>query len=225
MSNTKPTPFRFFDLPSELRLTIYDYLTIVISARTNESHGLTVVTRHIPGVALLSTCRQAYDEAMALRERVAILKDTPLRFLVNSVSGGYTLLRDLLVCASTSLHACICPHDMASVCDYFLAKDGGLFGDGTMRTHAQIHRLIGHRSSTVPQRTVEVAVEFTDLPRSPAAHSLVLRYMTEVAQPSNWNPSLSIRLRVVLRPVPLSDVVRRQLKGALWALDSIVHRS
>src|SRR5690242_2540216 len=51
--------------------------------------------------------------------------------------------------------------------DTILVQEGGLFCDGTINTHAQIHRLLGPRFSTASQRTVDVAVEFeTDLPMS-----------------------------------------------------------
>jgi hypothetical protein len=49
---------------------IYDCLTIVIAAQRNDSYRLTVVTGCIPGIALLATCRQAYDEAMALSRKI-----------------------------------------------------------------------------------------------------------------------------------------------------------
>lgn len=118
------------------------------------------------------------------RERFAILKDTTLRFLVNSVSRGGPLLRTLLVCASSSLQACTCPPCTASIRVALLAKEGGLFGDGTVKTHARSRRLLGRRSLTVPQRTVEVAVEFeTGLPRSSIARCIEHRNMMDVALP------------------------------------------
>jgi hypothetical protein len=47
--------------------------------------------------------------------------------------------------------------------------------------------------------------------------------MTDIALPSNWNLSLNTHLHLVLRLAHLSDEVRQQSKGAIWASDDRVH--
>lgn len=92
------TSFPFLDLPKELRLIVYDQFVIQtrhdrMSARyhdtaifENEERGeieFTLITKSLPGVSILRTCRQIYTEALPFfRAHIDAILTQPPRIIV-----------------------------------------------------------------------------------------------------------------------------------------------
>lgn len=83
---------------------VYDLLTTVTSTRTNETYKLAVTNKPMPGIALLSTCRQVYSEATDLRNRDVTLKDTPLRSSIMPTEEARCCARYSYVSPATYTH-------------------------------------------------------------------------------------------------------------------------
>lgn len=85
-------PFRFLDLPRELRLDVYDFLPITIrhhTIRIDKCHDqATIISKRIQGALVLLTCRTIFRVATILRQNIQALSMEPVRLSVNLVSLG-----------------------------------------------------------------------------------------------------------------------------------------
>ena len=91
------TPFRFLDLPAELRVAIYDFY-FEISA-SNAEMDLLEYRTHLPPSNVTLVCRQIHGECQGLfdAKRSAFLRDNTFLLTVGSArqEGRATILRDV----------------------------------------------------------------------------------------------------------------------------------
>ncbi|KAF1996378.1 hypothetical protein P154DRAFT_321887 [Amniculicola lignicola CBS 123094] len=93
--------FTFLDLPVELRLMVYECLSIRTShapVKTSETDAeIELVAASIPVISILATCRRIYEEALPIPQPVrASVESEPLRMIVKSPSISSKSLRKFL---------------------------------------------------------------------------------------------------------------------------------
>ena len=69
--NTDPQPFRFLDLPKDIRLMIYDELSRIRATRyvipfKNADHHITLLIPYVTGIRILATCHFINSEALPI---------------------------------------------------------------------------------------------------------------------------------------------------------------
>jgi hypothetical protein len=78
-------PFRFLDLPAELRLMVYERIPIAVKYDYAEPYhffGPLMIVRPFFERTILECCHQIYDEAKPIIDRMA-LPPAPLRVIIN----------------------------------------------------------------------------------------------------------------------------------------------
>jgi hypothetical protein len=115
------TPFRFLDLPKELRLQVYERIPIVTRhhriefRKDNENHTFTILSKHVPGIYLLESCPHVYSEAISLRKRLQAPNTEPLRLILHWRATSGAILRAVLRCASKKDDNCSGSSDLNAV--------------------------------------------------------------------------------------------------------------
>ncbi|KAF2849134.1 hypothetical protein T440DRAFT_138357 [Plenodomus tracheiphilus IPT5] len=79
----------FLRLPDKVRLIIYDFLPLVTrhhSIAFDHDYGkyvLTVITKRLPGISILGTCKKIRDDAISVRGRAIVGQTSPIRIAVH----------------------------------------------------------------------------------------------------------------------------------------------
>jgi hypothetical protein len=120
---TNEQPFRFLDLPTELRLMVYEYLpiklthhkikvrqpsrlyngTLMDDGDEDPESSLEVIRKTIPGLAILASCRRIASEAgRILYPKLRVIRDSPKQIITNYAAVGSSELRRMLDMRSTT---------------------------------------------------------------------------------------------------------------------------
>jgi hypothetical protein len=78
----------------------------IVVRRDNEDHLITVLSKHVPGIHILATCRQIYSEATSLRARLQGPSQESLRLILHGRMVSGAVLRAVLRCASERNEYC-----------------------------------------------------------------------------------------------------------------------
>ena len=125
--------FPFLSLPKELRLMVYDFLPIEIRHhsitfwQSFNDYALTIVSKRLPGISLLATCKQIHSEATALHSKRESLSAEPLRIMAHYRALNHVVMKAVLSCASRDPRACGGNKDLERVMQEmkYLREGGG----------------------------------------------------------------------------------------------------
>ncbi|KAF2247114.1 hypothetical protein BU26DRAFT_520381 [Trematosphaeria pertusa] len=164
-------PFRFLDLPTEVRLIVYEYLPIKTRHRQLGPKGedfsfLKLITKSIPGISILATCGQIHAEALPILEpRISTLRKEPVRILSDFCMPDESGLKGILQCLTYDEASCSGNAEVFEA----LQRPGG-----DIRTHEELHEILQASIRDIaPGRHVQVSL----------AACLDLGYVTEREKP------------------------------------------
>ncbi|KAI8932672.1 hypothetical protein NX059_010166 [Plenodomus lindquistii] len=101
-------PFRFLDLPKDIRFLIYDYLVAENRHHSITFHhdygkyALAIVSKRIPGIAILATCKQIHHEANSVCSTALKALSAPVKIATHWRAIDTPALRGVLHCASNN---------------------------------------------------------------------------------------------------------------------------
>jgi hypothetical protein len=165
ISPPSQTPFRFLDLPRDIRFMVYDCIPIVtrhhlVTAVSSYPYppayyALKIVSYRIPGISLLSVCRFINTDAILLQRRIAAVNNSPLRLIADWHSVDGAAIRATLLCASeqpctTGRHLRILLNSRINGPEGLMQRD--------FDTHEELHDIIRRSETNTRPRAVEIAV-------------------------------------------------------------------
>jgi hypothetical protein len=127
---SEPRPFRFLDLPKELRLMVYERLPVKTTYHTydfNEPHyvvsnestlnSFQLVWKTLSGLSILATCRQITTEATPIIEhKLRTIESEPIRMIATpDTFCSFILQHSIIDCISLSDLNCASNRDLRKV--------------------------------------------------------------------------------------------------------------
>jgi hypothetical protein len=164
-------PFRLLDLPTELRLRVYDLLLPIITHRTitgadhkGVPYSVSIVSKRSTGKDFMKTCRLIYFELSSHRKTYLSTAET-LRVVADWRAVRGPILRTILRCvASRDVDADKCrnPESLATVFAPLHIIGGPSQGIPILRrdfsSHDELHHILRHSVSARSPVSVEIAI-------------------------------------------------------------------
>jgi hypothetical protein len=167
-------PFRFLDLPKDIRFMVYGLLPLITRHHVvkvcgrgwHPERSVNIVSKRIPGISLIYTCRKIYAEARPLHRKIEEAK--ALHIIADWRSVGGAAMKAMLLC--TSPNKCGDSPELAII----LHPVGSCFSDRlkypTMcnethifyrdyDTHDELYALLNHGTPLKPPLRIEIAVK------------------------------------------------------------------
>ena len=156
---TTPQPFRFMDLPPELRLMVYERMPIVtrhhvILSEQYSTVDFTIISKRIPGISILGACRKIHWEADILRKKMD--RARTFRIIVNWHQFGGDMMRAVLQCASPN--KCEDRKDLNMLLQSLRLYQSLQYGDFDFPTQKELHAILHYDTAPNTPLRVEIAV-------------------------------------------------------------------
>jgi hypothetical protein len=167
-------PFRFLGLPKDIRFMVYDLLPLIICHHVvkvcgrggHPERSVNIVSKRIPGISLIYTCRETYAEALPLQRKIEEAK--ALRIITDWRSVGGAAMKAMLLCASPnkcgdSPELAILLHPVGS-CFSDRLKHPSMCNEAHIfyrdyDTHDELHALLNHGTPLKSRLRIEIAVK------------------------------------------------------------------